>query len=449
MSFGFGVGDLLAVIDKAKKVRADFKNAPKQFAAISEEVNGLEVLLSQIKGDMSARRFESEESNLATIMEGPTAVLQELQNFVTGKYNVFQGAGKTFTTAMVIERLQQLPEVRSSKFSLAYAFCNYQRSDDSKEKEQLSLVRSLLRTVLENPSGNTWPDVVTHSYERHKDHAGLELGLDETFELLMAALKPKAGSFIVIDALDELTSSRFQLLQRLCKLQVTTGIKLFFTFRDIEDIARGIEKSFKSTIEKRILATDEDVGRFLSTEIAKLGDSTILSKPGLEDEVKRGITRASGEMRVPSCRASFAHYGVLRKREKEQGTERSEKAVQALMLLTFARRPLTVKELLYALTVDLESPEDGVDVDNLYSIEWVTTSCAGLVTVQTASVCQPHTPATAAPPQENENNVNRIWSQMLQYLAQIPSQVRNDRAPSIPRSSKTSLNGAFASLRRN
>jgi len=37
MSFGFSVGDFLAVIDLAKRIRKEFIDAPGQFKAISDE----------------------------------------------------------------------------------------------------------------------------------------------------------------------------------------------------------------------------------------------------------------------------------------------------------------------------------------------------------------------------------------------------------------------------
>jgi len=37
MSFGFSVGDFLAVIDLAKRIRSRFVDAPDQFSAISNE----------------------------------------------------------------------------------------------------------------------------------------------------------------------------------------------------------------------------------------------------------------------------------------------------------------------------------------------------------------------------------------------------------------------------
>jgi hypothetical protein len=37
MSFGFGVGDFLAVLELANKIRRDFVGAPTQFKDISNE----------------------------------------------------------------------------------------------------------------------------------------------------------------------------------------------------------------------------------------------------------------------------------------------------------------------------------------------------------------------------------------------------------------------------
>jgi hypothetical protein len=40
MSFGFGVGDLIAAIELANKIRKEFSDAPSQFTAISDEYVG-------------------------------------------------------------------------------------------------------------------------------------------------------------------------------------------------------------------------------------------------------------------------------------------------------------------------------------------------------------------------------------------------------------------------
>jgi hypothetical protein len=46
MSFGFSIGDFIAVIELANKIRKDFVDAPSQFKAISDEYAVLTTLLS-------------------------------------------------------------------------------------------------------------------------------------------------------------------------------------------------------------------------------------------------------------------------------------------------------------------------------------------------------------------------------------------------------------------
>lgn len=57
-------------------------------------------------------------------------------------------------------------------------------------------------------------------------------------------------------------------------------------------------------------------------------------------------------------------------------------ALKTLMILIKTRRPLTVDELCHALAIDLEAPEDGFDEDNVPPIDYVLSSCAGLVIVE-------------------------------------------------------------------
>jgi hypothetical protein len=46
MSFGFGVGDFITVIELANKIRKDFVDAPSQFKAISDEYETPDTILS-------------------------------------------------------------------------------------------------------------------------------------------------------------------------------------------------------------------------------------------------------------------------------------------------------------------------------------------------------------------------------------------------------------------
>jgi hypothetical protein len=46
MSFGFSIGDIIAVFELANKIRKEFIDAPSQFKAISDEYAALATLLS-------------------------------------------------------------------------------------------------------------------------------------------------------------------------------------------------------------------------------------------------------------------------------------------------------------------------------------------------------------------------------------------------------------------
>lgn len=86
MSFGFGVGDFLAVITLAKEVQEDFRNAPQAFAAISDEVKSLTVLLSQVAKDFAGHEGElQDEAGLQTVLNGANATLHEVESFVDSK----------------------------------------------------------------------------------------------------------------------------------------------------------------------------------------------------------------------------------------------------------------------------------------------------------------------------------------------------------------------------
>lgn len=57
-------------------------------------------------------------------------------------------------------------------------------------------------------------------------------------------------------------------------------------------------------------------------------------------------------------------------------------ALQALMILTISRRPLAVNELCHALAIDLEDLDSGFDAENIPPIDYVMSSCAGMVIVE-------------------------------------------------------------------
>lgn len=66
-----------------------------------------------------------------------------------------------------------------------------------------------------------------------------------------------------------------------------------------------------------------------------------------------------------------------------QPEETASTATQTLMILTTARRALTVNELCNALAIDLEDLEGGFDKENAPQIAYVLSACAGMVVIET------------------------------------------------------------------
>jgi hypothetical protein len=193
------------------------------------------------------------------------------------------GAGKTILAAVVIDEL-------TAQFSndptigIAYIYCNFRRQDEQKIDD---LLASLLKQLAERQP--SLPNSVKDLYDRYKTKRTRPL-LDEILRSLQAVATMCSRVFLIIDALDECQVSdgcRSKFISNIFNLQAKTGAKLFTTSRLIPDI----EKQFKGCLSREILASDEDVQRYLDGHMSQL-PTFVLSKPELQDEIKTGIIRA-------------------------------------------------------------------------------------------------------------------------------------------------------------
>ncbi|KAJ5977574.1 hypothetical protein N7501_000916 [Penicillium viridicatum] len=79
MSFGFSIGDFLAVIQLANKTRKAFVDAPVQFKSISDEVRSLSLVLQDVEIDISAKELSSQQqAELQEISTGCNEVLADI-----------------------------------------------------------------------------------------------------------------------------------------------------------------------------------------------------------------------------------------------------------------------------------------------------------------------------------------------------------------------------------
>jgi hypothetical protein len=194
------------------------------------------------------------------------------------------GAGKTILTSIVVDYL--CTKFRNNpKNGIAYLYCNFRRQQEQKPED---LFASLLKQLVQEQS--SVPDSVKTIYNQHKDKQ-TPPSLDEISNTLHSIVTTTYSRiYIVVDALDECQISngcRQRFLSNVFSFQAKTGAKLFTTSRPIPDV----EKEFKGCLSHEIIASDEDVQRYLDGHMSQL-PTFVLSKPKLQEEIKTRIVRA-------------------------------------------------------------------------------------------------------------------------------------------------------------
>ena len=104
MSFGYGVGDIIAVSRLAFKVYTACKDAPEDYRNISDEVKSLHIIINK-----AAQHFESTTLSNSCRQEGQEVlrgcqnVLEDLDSLI-GKYNGLASASTS--TSQVVQRVR-------------------------------------------------------------------------------------------------------------------------------------------------------------------------------------------------------------------------------------------------------------------------------------------------------------------------------------------------------
>ncbi|PMD63451.1 uncharacterized protein K444DRAFT_556103, partial [Hyaloscypha bicolor E] len=539
MSFGFSVGDFVAVLQLANDVRKQFVDAPSQFKAISEEVKSLSIVLQDIDDILPARDLTShQQTELGNIVKHCESVLEELNKIVinfkeldpiaksldkkprrvwkrfkwdqndinelrtrissnilllntflgqvssqavfairdsierlherqdtqerqqetreqqqedqiilnwltpvdfvsqqndfiarrqerTGtwlldsteyqswrqakKQTLFcpgiPGAGKTIITSIVVEELTTRFR-NDNSVGIAYIYCNFRRQDEQKIND---LLASLLKQLAEGQP--CLPVTVKELYDRHKKNR-TRPSLDEILKTLNSVITTYSRVYIVVDALDECQCwSTF--LSDIFSLQAKTGVKLFTTSRPIPDI----EEMFKECLSLEILASDEDIGKYLNGHMSQL-PTFVLRKPELQEEIVTEIVHAVEGMFLlaqlylgsleDKTTVKAMKTALMQFQKNSQETSQNKKlevlslayeeamerinrqqagfqllAKNVLSWITCAKRPLTTSELQHALAVEIG--ESQLDKDNLPEVENMVSVCAGLVTIDDES----------------------------------------------------------------
>ena len=106
MSFGFEVGDVLAVSKLAWDVYTAYKDAPEDFRNISDEIKSLHIIVDRNKDRFQDKTLNSNEQvQLREILQGCTNVLGDLDILHT-KYMSLGSAQSSSSSSQAIDRIK-------------------------------------------------------------------------------------------------------------------------------------------------------------------------------------------------------------------------------------------------------------------------------------------------------------------------------------------------------
>jgi fungal STAND N-terminal Goodbye domain len=196
------------------------------------------------------------------------------------------GSGKTVISAIAINHLAKQP----SDIGLAYIFCNYKSTKQSSASDMLAAI--LKQLVRSRPK---IPEPILKLYEQHKSRQSGPT-VDEIPIACFAAIKEFKRVYIVIDALDEFSDregQRSRLLKKLRSFQANSELRLMATSRFDPEI----EAVFKGDPLLEIRASDEDVKRYVASQIHRL-PSFAQDDHGLQSLIENGISNGVDGMYV-------------------------------------------------------------------------------------------------------------------------------------------------------
>ncbi|KAK8111993.1 uncharacterized protein PG998_008450 [Apiospora kogelbergensis] len=314
------------------------------------------------------------------------------------------GAGKTIISSTVIEHLES--QSLNTDTALAYLYCDYNKKNHQ-TIEQLML--NLLKQLAWHK--HPLPVAVTALHNQHAlKHTRPQL--KQIMEALRMVADEFSRVFVVVDALDEYSTqheSRRDFVNRLLTLQDKAHLSLFVTSRPITEITDGFLGHGHITMNSNGM----DIRHYLSDRAPGVISFTA-EKETLLDEIIKTISKASKGMFLLAAFHLDSLKDKVRKRDIEaaltkmsypsQSTKEiyesvyndtmericcqlpghKKWAMQVLGWLTYNMRPLKVVELQHAL--EMEPGRTTLELDeNMFQADYLSSICAGLVTVETIS----------------------------------------------------------------
>ncbi|KAL4787462.1 ankyrin repeat-containing domain protein [Aspergillus varians] len=308
------------------------------------------------------------------------------------------GAGKTIAASVVVDDLCRRFQGDKS-VAIAFVFYSYQQRQATKAQLYSSLLGQLARPLI--------PKAVLQLYEAHTTRT-TRPSPESVFETLNAAISEFSRVFIIVDALDEYSTSdsaRLEIATELLRLQVASAANIFVTARNLSWITEKFKNGGSTTIVE-IRPPDEDIERYVKSHIPDLPP---FDTPGLKQKILTAIVRATDGMfllarlylkslenmysvmeidefleKLPKGSDSYSEaYNEAMRRIKGQQAGSCDLAIRVLSWIARSRRPLKISELRHALAVIPNSSK--LNSRNLIDPGRIVDACGGLVTLEKES----------------------------------------------------------------
>ncbi|KAL7266829.1 hypothetical protein RUND412_010606 [Rhizina undulata] len=239
-----------------------------------------------------------------------------------------------------------------ASLALAYFYCKYGEIDRQEPQSILSTIVKQLSLM--SPEGFLTEAVIS-LFEKQKKNGVKSrfLWLDESTGLISNLSRAFEQTIIIVDALDECNKeTRFQLLDALKELRSSTeGLKIFITSRNDDDIR--IELENESDVYIQPSDNSSDIKLFVVAEVEKNISKKRLLKGVVRPELKqRGETEPAIRQALKQLPKDLkATYSAIWDKIQVDTKENSRLAERILKLIICAISPLTVKEMLAALSI--------------------------------------------------------------------------------------------------
>ncbi|KAJ7577718.1 hypothetical protein C8J56DRAFT_1031374 [Mycena floridula] len=272
------------------------------------------------------------------------------------------GIGKTMLASTAVDHLRN--QLSQPGVGVACIFFDY---NTSSSQNIANIFGSVLRQLLINPSSS--PGLPNSLYRSFKSEQSCPNSLNALAEALQAQIQLYSHVHLVVDALDECSLDiRDDFISTIRSLTELGHLSVLITSRHISAIAQEFmnETRINDSLRKPFESNDQ-TGCDSGARDCDPSDSI-----SCWDALRDALAKLPKDI--------HRSYDDTMARIMAQGEDDANLACQVFLWLTYAKEPLTVEDLQYALAISPGMTE--MNPDAITDLEIITSVCAGLVIIE-------------------------------------------------------------------